>query len=832
MSTDAARTIFRFADFELDTVAYELRRKGRRLRLPRQPMDLLLLLLERPRELVSREEIARRLWAPGVCVDLDAGIHTAVLRIRQVLGESRESPRFLETVSGKGYRFIAPVERLSVDQAQPSAEVPASADSVQNVRRHNLPAELTSFVGRRKELTELRRLLTGSRLLSLTGDGGVGKTRLAVRLVSELGREASEGVWLIDLAPLTTPALIAQTIATLIGVRESAYRSVREALVEYVRHREVLLILDTCEHLIDACAELVEVLLREAPRLRIVATSREALGVPGEAVFRVPSLSVPSTSAPLSADALRASEATQLFVERATAIDPGFTPSAANAGSIVRICHRLDGIPLPIELAAARVVMLSPEQIEARLHDRFRLLTGGTRTAIARQRTLEATVDWSYQLLSDVERTLFGRLSVFPASWTLDAAESVCAGDGIDVSDVLDLLSRLVSKSLVTIEADMVAERRYRFLETVRQYARERLMQSGTSDRVRDRHFEFYFNEFRGAMPILRHHDQVACLRRLRVEQENIRSALEWGLSSPPYMEQGLELAGALFWFWTKRGLFEEGRLWLERALAVGVDAPARLRAVALIGLGHMDHFQGRQVETAARATQALALGSEDAWVLSFALFMQALAAHELHDLDQARARAVEALKAANACDEIVQRSGPLMILGNVALASGDHERAQQLYEEAIDTSRRAGDTWGLGILLSVAAGLRIVRGDFDRAHSQAAEALARCHELEDTRGVAWSLEVFAGLLAARGHAESAAQLWGAADGLLDSVGGSLTPTVGWIRDRYAADVNSSLGDDAFEQARATGRTMLPEQAIALAHHETLFLTSPSVTSE
>ena len=298
--------------------------------------------------------------------------------------------------------------------------------------------------------------------------------------------------------------------------------------MEYLRHREVLLVLDTCEHLIDACAEFVEAQLREAPRLRIVATSREALGVPGEAVFRVPSLSVPSTSAPLSPDALMASEATELFVERAAAIDPGFTPSATNAGSIARICHRLDGIPLAIELAAARVVMLSPEQIEARLQDRFRLLTGGARTAVARQRTLEATVDWSYQLLSDFERTLFGRLSVFPASWTLDAAESVCAGDGIDLSEVLDLPSRLVRRSLVAIETDVLAERRYRFLETIRQYARERLLQSGTVDRLRDRRFEFYFNQFRGALPILRHHDQVACLKRLRIEQENIRSALEW----------------------------------------------------------------------------------------------------------------------------------------------------------------------------------------------------------------------------------------------------------------------------------------------------------------
>jgi len=478
-------------------------------------------------------------------------------------------------------------------------------------------------------------------------------------------------------------------------------------------------------------------------------------------------------------------------------------------------------------------MVLSPEQIEARLQDRFRLLTGGARTAVARQRTLEATVDWSHQLLSEGERTLLARLSVFPASWTLDAVERVCTDHGIEVSDVLDLLSRLAVKSLVTIDTGVNGERSYRFLETVRQYARERLVQSGTADHVRDRHFEYYFNEFRGAMPILRHHDQVACLRRLRIEQENIRAALEWGLSSPGHAVQGLELAGALFWFWTKRGLFEEGRFWLERALTVA-DGPARLRAIALIGLSHMDHFQGKQVETAARASEALALDGvdTDAWVLSFARFMQALAAHESRDFDQARLRALEALEAAKAGDEIVQRSGPLMILGNVALADGDHERAHQLYEEAIATSRLAGDTWGLGILLSVGAGLRIVRGDFDGARSQAAEALARCHELDDARGIAWSLDVFAGLLAARRQAESAARLWGAADGLLDSVGGSLTPTIGWIRNRYVADVKASLGDEAFAAARAQGQTMLPEQSIALARQETLLLVSPSVPTE
>ena len=297
-------------------------------------------------------------------------------------------------------------------------------------------------------------------------------------------------------------------------------------------------------------------------------------------------------------------------------------------------------------------------------------------------------------------------------------------------------------------------------------------------------------------MPILRHHGQLPCLRRLRIEQENVRAALEWALTSSALAEKGVELAGALFWFWTKRGLFEEGKLWLERALAVAVHAPGPLRARALIGLAHMHTFQGRHVETGALATEALSLGREDgdAWVVSFALFLQGLAAFELGDHEQAAARALEARDAANASGEAVQHNGPLLILANIAVLSGDHDRAQQLYDESIEVHRRAGETWGLGILLSAAAGLRIVREDFDQARAQASEAMSLCQELEDPRGIAWSLDVFAGLLAAGGHADGAARLWGASDGLLASVGGSLAPTIGWIRDRYIEPVKTSLG--------------------------------------
>ena len=480
-------------------------------------------------------------------------------------------------------------------------------------------------------------------------------------------------------------------------------------LLDTLRDRALLLVLDNCEHLIAACAELVEALLREAPALRILATSREALGVSGETVCRVPSLSLPEALASVHVDALIDSEATQLFIERAGAVDSAFAPTPDNSDSIARICRRLDGIPLAIELAAARVVVLSPEQIEARLQDRFRLLTGGARTAVARQRTLEATVDWSYQLLSDVEQQLFSRLSAFPAAWTLAAAEHVCGGDGINEHDVLDLLSRLVSKSLVVVDSEFAGERRYRFLETVRQYARERLVQAGAADRLRDRHFEFFFNEFRGVLPILRHHHQLPCLRRLRIEQENVRAALEWSLTSSALAEKGVELAGALFWFWTKRGLYEEGKLWLDQALAVGHVA-GRLRARALIGLAHMHTFRGRHVEVAASRPRRCPWAAKTVMhgPCPSRCFFRGLP--RLSSATTSRPPRVPSRRetAITAGSEKCSMAARCSILANIAVLNGDYDRAQQLYDESIAVCRRAGEAWGLSILLS-AGGLRLL---------------------------------------------------------------------------------------------------------------------------
>jgi len=826
MSSSSIGVTYRFGEFEVDVAAYELRRRGQPLPLARQPMDLLLLLLERRQELVTREDIAKRLWSPEVFTDLDAGIRTAVLKIRQVLSDSRESPRFVATVPGKGYRFVAPIELVFQSPPLALPGLMASPEQPPNSPRHNLPADVTSFVGRRKELLELPVVLTASRLLSLTGAGGVGKTRLAVRLAYGLVNEFPDGVWLVDLASLSAPELVAQTIATVLGIREGPQRSARDALLGNLRHRELLLVLDNCEHLIASCAELVEALLRGAPKLRIVATSREALGVSGESVHRVRSLSLPEVLPSLSAAALADAEATQLFLERASAVEPAFRPTPDNVDAIANICRRLDGIPLAIELAAARVVVLTPEQIETRLQDRFRLLTGVARTAVARQRTLEATLDWSYQLLSDVEKQLLSRLSVFPASWTLEAAETVCAGGGIERHDILELLSRLISKSLVMADSECTGGRRYGLLETVRQYARERLAEVSAAERLRERHFEFFFNEFRGALPVLSHHGQLPCLRRLRIEQENIRAALDWALRSPVKAEQGVELAGALFWYWTKCGLFEEGTRWLELAIGRAADVPKLVRARALIGLANLHWFQGRHVDVDARAAEALSLGRDlgDAWVVSFALFLQGTAAFERGDHELAEERSRGALDAADLSDDDVLHGPPLLVLGNVAVAKGDHAAAQQLYDQSIDVLRRAGEDWGMSIVLLLSAALHIGLEDHVRARVQASEALSVCQEFEDPRGQAWSLELFAGLLATGELAEGATRLWGASEQMLDTVSGSLPPSFRWVRDRYMKAVKTSLGTAAFETARAEGRAMPPVQAIALARQQVLLL--------
>ena len=480
---------------------------------------------------------------------------------------------------------------------------------------HNLPLPLTSFVGRERELAAVHEALAAHRLVTLTGPGGVGKTRLALQAAAA-GLEAfPDGAWLVDLAPLADAALVPLTVLAALGVRERPGRPHLATLTEHLRARRLLLVLDNCEHLLDACARLADALLRACLGPRVLATSRELLGVPGEAARRVPSLATPDPRHPPPPARLGRYEAVRLFVDRARLGRPGFVLTDQNAGPVAQVCARLDGLPLAIELAAARLRALPVEQLAGRLDDRFRLLTGGGRTAVPRQQTLQAAIDWSHALLAAPERAVLRRLAVFAGGWPLAAAEAVCAGAGVEPGGVLDLLAGLVDKSLVVFEEAALepgagGAGRYRLLETIRQYAEARLVGAGEAARVRRRHRDWYLALAERAALELVGRDQVAWLDRLGAEHDNLRGALAWSQADPDGAAAELRLAAALGRFWNLRGHISEGRAWLAHALERDAGAaPAAARASALNWAGLLASLAAALPAAAALLEASIALG-------------------------------------------------------------------------------------------------------------------------------------------------------------------------------------------------------------------------------
>ncbi|HET9907192.1 MAG TPA: adenylate/guanylate cyclase domain-containing protein, partial [Anaerolineales bacterium] len=441
----------------------------------------------------------------------------------------------------------------------------------------NLPLQLSTFIGREKEVQQIKKRLEKNRLVTLTGSGGVGKTRLSIRVAEELLNQYPNGVWLVELAPVTDPDLVTQTICAALDVTPQGNTPALTVLTNYLKQKKILLVVDNCEHLIDSCAQLCEALLHTCPNLQIIASSREALGIDGENAYRVPSLSLPNLKDGLST--IEQSEAVKLFVERAAATLPEFKITKANAAAIAQICQRLDGIALAIELAASRVKLLKVEQIASRLDDAFRLLTGGSRTALPRQQTLRALIDWSYNLLSEEEKTALRRLSVFVGGWTLEAAEHVC-----DNSNILDLLTHLVDKSLVAIDLEHGDEPRYYFLETIRQYTREKLFDSNEMKATRQRHLTYFlaFAEMKGTETQGR--DQITALQKLDDEYENIHEAMDWAIETGQ-MEEATQITVALAWlYWWSRGLTQEAYEKINLILDHPATTKEKLfRAVALI---------------------------------------------------------------------------------------------------------------------------------------------------------------------------------------------------------------------------------------------------------
>jgi predicted ATPase/DNA-binding CsgD family transcriptional regulator len=696
----------------------------------------------------------------------------------------------------------------------------AGGDVGEPRRKYNLPLQLTSLVGREGEISEVRDLLAGARLLTLTGPGGSGKTRLALAVAGGLIEDFEDGVWLVELAPLSDPELVPQAVASVLGVREAPGDPLSETLADRLRAGSLLLVLDNCEHLVDACAILIQSLLRRCPGLRVLTTSREMLGMPGEFLFAVPPLSLPDPRRPPAVEGLSGYEAVRLFAERARAVKPDFAITGQNALAVAQICYRLDGIPLAIELAAARTRVLTPEQISARLEASFRLLSGGGRQALARHATLRAATDWSHDLLSAEEKSLFARLSAFAGGFSLVAAEEVGSGGGIARNEVLDLLEKLVDRSMVTFE-EKGGGARYRLLETLRQYASEKLSEAEEAERVRRRHTLYFLRLAEEAEPELKGAHQETWLGRLEREHDNFRAALSWALERDE-AELALRMSGALGEFWYLSGHLSEGRRWLEAALAGEDGGPDAARARALTWAGAM-RWITREHDDYERLTdlgeEGLALYRRLGNDAEVALALQTLAYAESqrNRLERASTLAEEAIRLQRASSNTGGLARSLPVLGFVALARNEHGRAVALHEENLALAREAEDSFAIVVSLIQGSLAYSGLGELRRARTLCKEGLGLSWQLKMMPLLAGHLHVSAVLAGLRGRADVAARLWGAAEALRESLGISLAPIETSYYTPLIDEARSRLDEASWEAAWAEGRAMPPGKAVEYA---------------
>lgn len=734
--------------------------------------------------------------------------------------------------------------------------------------RTNLPAPLTSFIGRENEQSEVIDLLTKHRLVTLTGAGGIGKTRLSLHVGQKLRSAFSHGIWFVELASILDPALVPHTTAITIGLRDEPQRPVLDMLCDYLRDKKMLIILDNCEHLVSACMLMVDKILRSAADLRVLASSREALGVPGEVNYRVPSLNLPDMQPLPPVESLSRYEAVMLFIERAKSAVPNFAVTNENATALVQLCHRLDGIPLAIELAAAKTHVLSVEQIAKRLDDRFRLLTSGNRTALERHQTLHAAIDWSYNLLSPSEQILFRRLSVFVGGWTLEAVESVCVNETIRSEDILNLLEQLINKSLV-IADEWQWESRYRMLETIRQYANEKLFEKGESDSLRDQHLEYFRNLAAQAEPELNSEQQVVWLSRLETELDNIRAALVWAHNGGS-VTAGLHLAVRLRKFWTSSYHFREPALALENFLSKPLPADQlQLLAQAHFVKGWLEYLLENSVVALAHANESerlcLQLGLagkadlakvrnmlvsiqvfqehnpirgleiveenlkllqeiDDHEGMQHAMNARAVALTQMGDLIGARKAFEECLMLAREWGDNISAANANEGLAGIALEEGKYEEARQRCESNLLFYRQASITLKFDEQLWILGATAIREEDYARAKAYYTECLLFDRQIGWPRNqLAECLIGFAGIANAEKRFERGAQLLGAAETDVEARGTVPMPLAKYDQkefERLVETLCKELGDAAFEALSAKGRAMTMEKAIAFALEE------------
>ncbi len=786
---------YRFDRFRLLPGERRLLEGERPVKLGGRAFDTLLVLVEEHDRAVAKGELLERVW-PRLVVE-ENNLQVQIAALRKLLGQEA-----IATIPGRGYRFALPLEAA-----------PGLLKSGPEPRHHNLPRPLTTFIGRQAELAELAKNLKETRLLTLTSIGGCGKTRLAIKLAEVMLPSFADGVCFVDLAPIAEPERVALVVATAFGVREEPDKAIEETMVRRLADRHALLVLDNCEHLLGACAALAERLLLAVPGLQMLVTSREGLGIDGERIFAVRSLSLPAVGS-VDLESVEKSESIRLFVERATYAVPEFQLDVANVTAVAEICRRLDGIPLALELAAARLKLLSLNQIHAKLGDRFTLL-GGRSRAMSRHQTLLATLQWSYEHLTPDEQRWLQCLSVFAGGWTLEAAAAV-VGERGDEGEALERLERLVDLSLVIVERSALAELRYGMLETVRQYAQDRLVESGAADAARTRHLAYFLAFSARAGPILQAREAKNWLARVDRELSNLLAAHACCDHDPDGTERGLQLAFNIRLYWFERGLFALGRQICTEALARPGADRSMSRAGTLYSLGVVHRLSGKVADAITPLHEALAIASEHDDQNRIALCLRNLAWARAFCGDLA-----DALEYAEKQLAVAKRLGPahvseaLCTRAMICRLQCDFEAAAAYLDEALALND-PDDLDRLWVLLDQLVCVSIARGRLDSARQPLIESIRVSSELDSQFRAMVSIDLAALLAAANSEWERAARLQAVYAAELVRMGGLRSFLIDdVVLEELRKKPREMLGEDAYAAAYASGRDVPIEQGLS-----------------
>ncbi len=789
---------YRFGRFELQLDEHRLLLDDQVVEVRPHALQLLAVLVKHGGRLVTKDRLLAQVW--GKVVVEENTLQAQVSALRKALG-----PGAISTVPGQGYRFALDVVELE----EPVVATP----------KHNLPQPLTSFIGREREIASILKWAGQTRLLTLTGAGGCGKTRLALQVATALLDRYPDGVRFVELAPLADPTLVVSAVAKALVIDKQPGKELEETLAESLASRQVLLVLDNAEHLLAACARLADMLLRRCAGLVILVTSRERLGVDGELTFRVPSLSMPER--PTAEDVL-ASEAARLFVDRARLQRLEFEVTAGDAAVLSSICRHLDGIALAIELAAARVRTMSLEELSSRLEHRFAVLTGGSPAAMPRQRTLRSLIDWSHDLLTEAERSVLRRASVFAGGWTLEAAECVCIGAGVERDDVLDLLTSLSDKCLALAET-AGDETRFNLLETVRHYALEQLRDSGEEADAKGRHLAHYLDmAVRLGSDGAGTPEQMAGFDRLDRDLNNIITALAWANEADPM--SGLSLVGRLLAFWAMRGHFAEGRRWSSTLLmSDACQAPTQERARVLRANGILAKMQGDIVAARQGLEGSLAIGRQmnSPREICLGLLNLGSVVCELEEYERAQELIEEALLMLRQMDNPSWLVLALNTLGVAALESGDVRRAREVFTECVQIQRAGSDGHALALSLGNLGGTLVEEGvDYPAAHALLVEAMDLFLQLRFQLLLVDLISSIATLASKCGEHLLAATLWGHSSRLCKECHYHRGPRASARYERAVAAARTGVADvdaEAFESAWARGHDMPLEDAWKLA---------------